>query len=146
MKKCIPQIQVLVGIICCILYIAYLNKVSVVQGYKMLSSSQSYLANCFTCNIYLFIILLALSILGFLYLTSDRPEFDSNRFADSLVCLGNNSYTLYLFHYPILAVVKRVVGQYYIMFPIVFAASCISVWIFNKLLFLFKNFWREHEK
>lgn len=136
----------LIGIIGCVFYIANSNGVSIIQGYKMLSSSQSYLTSCFTCNIYLFITLFTLSILGFLYLRGDRTESVSNWFINIMIRLGNNSYALYLFHYPILMVVKKFVGQYYITLPTVFAVSLVSVEIFNKSIFLIQKRFRRNMK
>ena len=49
------------------------------------------------------------------------------------VMLGNFSYFLYLFHWPILFVVKKFTKEWVITFPVTFVGSVLMAIIFNKL-------------
>ena len=47
--------------------------------------------------------------------------------------MGDNSYVLYLFHWPILMVIMRIIKPWYIVSTLVFIASVIATYIFEKI-------------
>lgn len=123
----------LVGISVCVYVIAVNNGVSLWQGYLLLSSSKNYLNNWFTGNIYLFISLLITGIVGLLYLHDSKREQELGRIVRLFVNIGDNSYVLYLFHWPILMLAMRILKPWHITFPLTFIASFMATHIFNKI-------------
>lgn len=122
-----------VGIVACIGYLSSVNAVSVVDAYRLLSSSKNYLNNWFTGNIYLFISLITTGIVGLLYIHDEKRIGEERQINKIFVALGNNSYILYLFHWPILAVMKRIVGHWGVQFSASLALSIFTALIFNRL-------------
>lgn len=129
----------LTGIIICILKMAEVNNVSFIQGYELLSSSKNYLNHWFTGNIYLFLSLASSALIGVLYLHDTKTDVIKNRFVKMLIYIGNDSYALYLFHWPILVVAKRVISIKLMLLLIVFAISWLTVWGFNRGMSLIQN-------
>lgn len=123
----------LIGIVGCVIVIAMNNQIGILQAYSLFSSSKNYLNNWFTGNLYLYISLFSTGIIGLLLLYDDRREASETKFLKLFAKLGDNSYTLYLFHWPILVVVRRLVDEWFIVFPLVFAASMAASLIFNKV-------------
>ena len=121
------------GIVSCIGMIAINNNISFSQGYLLLSTSKNYLNNFFTGNIYIFISLLATGILGLLFLKDKKSTKDLIEIEKWLIKLGNYSYILYLFHWPILVVLKKLVSSWKITFPAVLATSIVIAFTFNKI-------------
>lgn len=131
------------GIILCIFMIASINNVGFVGGYKLLSSSGNYLNHWFTGNIYLFISLFSTGLLGLLCIHDEHSKSDNHKFKEMFISLGNNSYVLYLFHWPILFVIRHLFGNWVILFIGTLAASIVSNFIFNKLqAIVAKKTWR----
>lgn len=95
------------GLLCCIGYISRLNDVSLISAYQLLSTSNNYLNNWFTANIYLFISLLTTGLVGLLYIHDTNGLKEKSLIRKLFVKLGDNSYALYLFHWPILVVMKH---------------------------------------
>lgn len=121
------------GIVSCIGMIAINNNISFSQGYLLLSTSKNYLNNFFTGNIYIFISLLATGILGLLFLKDKKSTRDLIGIEKWFIKLGNYSYILYLFHWPILVVLKKLVSSWKITFPAVLATSIVIAFTFNKM-------------
>ncbi len=127
---CVPGV---LGIIACIYVIAIKNKVSILQGYLLLSSPTNYLNHYFTGNIYIFISLFITGFVGLLYLYDIRRENNHGKIYNYFVSLGNNSYVFYLFHWPIRMVVYRVVKLWYIAFPLILLVTIVATFIFEKI-------------
>lgn len=123
----------LTGILISIAIIACNNQVSYLQGYQLLASPEKYLCNWFTGNIYFFITLLATGIIGLLILYDKSKVRQMGKVEKIFVMLGNFSYFLYLFHWPILFVVKKFTKEWVITFPVTFVGSVLMAIIFNKL-------------
>ncbi len=129
----------LVGIVACITIIAKRNGSSLLDGYKLLSSSKNYLNNWFTGNIYLFISLTTTGIVGLLISFDDIRDKEISRIWQPVVRLGDNSYVLYLFHWPILVVLKHFVKNWMITFPIVLVSSIFATFVFTRLYSMIKG-------
>lgn len=123
----------LAGIIACIALMAVNNQLSFLQAYMMLSSSKNYLNNWFTGNIYFFISLFTIGIVGNLYYHDEKRVGEIGKMAKMFATLGDHSYILYLFHWPILLVVTRFARIWIITFPFVLVVSIVAMRIFNKL-------------
>lgn len=121
----------LTGIVCCIIRMSYANKINIVDAYLLLSSSKNYLNNWFTGNIYLFISLLTTGITGLVYIHDEKRVNGVSMVEKAFVKLGDNSYVLYLFHWPILAVLRRMVHHWGLLFLATFIVSIVAAFAFN---------------
>ena len=121
------------GIVGCITWIAHTNGINWVAAYQLLSSSKNYLNNWFTGNIYLFISLLTTFMVGLLYLHDEQKSSGVGTIGRAFVRLGDYSYVLYLFHWPILVVLKRLVHHWGVLLPLTFIISIGAALIFNML-------------
>lgn len=136
-KKVTKQIGLLsvlgiVSIIICILSMADRNGIGFIEGYKLLSSSKNYLNGWFTGNIYLFISLLTYGLVGLLCL-HDEKMVKTNKSIKLFAILGDNSYVLYLFHWPILVVIWHLARNWVIVFVATFIVSIAVAFFFDKL-------------
>ncbi len=137
MKICSLVVIGIVGIVTSIMFIAANNHISFVGAYDLLSSSKNYLNNYFTGNIYLFISLLTMGLVGVLILVDERNSNKiMNRFWKLFVTLGNSSYALYLFHWPIMVILKRFVGRGWLLFLMTLFMSFLACYIFEKFFYL----------
>ncbi len=98
-------------IVCSICITAYLNKISFGGAYTLYKSSENYLNNALTCNVYL----------GFSLLTVGLVQFSKlfkadGKLAKGFVVLGNYTYTGYLLHYPIMVLLKLSFDNRWIVF------------------------------
>lgn len=125
---CVPGC---VGIVACIYSISINKGISFWKGYQSLSASSNYLNNWFTGNIYLYITLLIAGIVGLLYLWDSLKDDEPTKITRLFVALGDRSYMLYLFHWPILMVVKRWIKPWYYSFPSTLIMAIVATVIFN---------------
>ncbi len=119
------------GIVGCIAWMSNSKDLSFVSAYQLLSSSKNYLNNWFTGNIYLFISLLTTGTVGLLYIHDEKKSNVVGRIEKAFVKLGDNSYILYLFHWPILVVLKRLVHHWGILIIATFFVTIVAAMIFN---------------
>lgn len=135
----------IVGIIACIISISVRNNLGIVEGYKLLSSSSHYLDNWFSGCIYFFISLFTVGLVGLLYLHDDEKQENSDHSKKGVfVALGDNSYTLYLFHWPILKLLDHFTSEWMVTFPITLIISMVAALIFNWLFNIMRrNFGRK---
>lgn len=127
-----------VGIFICIIIIAANNQVGFVQAYQLLSSSKNYLDNWFTGNIYFLTPLLSTGIISIL-LVYDNNKNKNGIIKKSLVFLGDNSYCLYLFHWPILLVIKKMSDIWPVTLLAVLCLTIIATVIYVKFYSLIDN-------
>lgn len=123
-----------VGTISCIAIIAFYGATDFWGAYKLLSSSANYLNNCFTGNLYFYIALESCFTIGKLLFYDSREYIAIETFEKQFVELGNKSYLLYLFHWPVLMIFKRFISVWYVLFAVVLAATLAVSIIFNKFL------------
>lgn len=125
-----------IGIIAVIAMLANLKQVSIWEAYRLLASSENYLSNWFTGNIYLFLQVLSAGVIG-LIIQYDKSETNDNNFWKKiLIWIGDKSYVLYLFHWPIRQVISRFIGAGGLRFLMVLGMSLVCCLIY---LFLEKN-------
>ena len=122
-----------IGIIGCILLISNSENASFLQAYQLLSYSKNYLNNWITANIYVFISLLTTGLVGVMYFHDTKTVGKNGNIEKAFVKLGNNSYTLYLFHWPILVVLKHLINYWWALFIGTFIISFIAMLVFNRL-------------
>lgn len=121
----------LAGITGCIWLMSRANGVSLTYAYQMLSSSKNYLNHWLTGNLYLFISMLTVGIVGLLYIHDEKKAGETARVGKAFVALGDNSYVLYLFHWPILAILRRFIHHWGILFLITFVVTIVAAVTFN---------------
>lgn len=132
------------GILASIFVIAENNQVSLLAGYKLLSSSKNYLGNWFTGNIYLFISWFAVGIVGLLFLHDESTDKPIGVLGKLFVALGDNSYAFYLFHWPVLVILQRFIENWWITFPVVFVVTVVAAIFFDKVYSLVQSrCWRR---
>lgn len=127
----IPGFVGIAGITGCIAWMSNSNNIGFVGAYQLLSSSKNYLNNWFTGNIYLFISLLTTGLVGLLYIHDEKKLRKAGKVEQAFVRLGDNSYTLYLFHWPVFAVLKRLVHHRGAIVLLTFIVSVVAAMIFN---------------
>lgn len=116
------------GILVTIKLLADMAQCGYVEAYSLLKNSSFYLANVVTCNLYLYISLFTGAI--FKVLIDLAPVVSSRNW---FVLMGNVSYELYLFHWPVYVAVRRFISDPYLKTAIVFVLTLISVWLFKKI-------------
>lgn len=92
------------GILIFILFAGYQHGLNLLESYQFFANSSNYTHDPILVNLYLFVGILSAGLLR-LCLESGDNSFLSKRW---MVYLGNLSYELYLFHYPILWIVGHI--------------------------------------
>ncbi len=119
----------LVGIILLIVLNSHLHNDSLANGYLSFRSAKGYMTNPLTGNIHLFIAILSAGLLR--YCIDDKwkhPLLSST----PMVTLGEITYELYCFHYPILVVIKHFVHNKLILLLIALLTTYIVSLIWCK--------------
>lgn len=130
----------LVGIFSCIAFLAHHNQVNFVHGYQLLSSSKNYLNGWFTGNLYFYITLLTTGLVGFLYLHDINKREDAVGLIKKIfVILGNYSYELYLFHWPVLQVVKFFNNTWPVKLIVTFVVTIFAALLFKRGFALYQK-------
>lgn len=132
----------IIGIILCILTLAYSNNINFLEGYKLLSRSKNYLNGWITGNIYFFISFFTVSVLGWLYMNERCDKVEKHSIYKLLIILGDESYVLYLFHWPILIVARHFYSFWGFTVPIVFFSSLMSCFIFKRIMIFIKKLFK----
>lgn len=123
----------LVGIVGCILWISYSNGISFMSAYQLLSASKNYLNNWLTGNIYLFISLMTTGIIGLVCIHDEKRTYGERKIEKAFVMLGDNSYVLYLFHWPVLVLLKKMVHHWGVLFLLTFIVTIGAAFTFTWL-------------
>lgn len=151
-KKAIKKSQLVllvfigvVGIISVIIGMSTANNIHVIDAYRQLSSSKNYLNDAFTGNIYLFISLFTVGTLGLLYINDNKDRDNGiSKSRNILTWIGDNSYVLYLFHWPILAVFGRIVtDSWVILLPVTLIVTLIATLVYEKIYVKLLTYFRR---
>lgn len=124
---------IIIGTILLIISIAVtasINNVTFTQGYNLYNDSKNYLNNIYTCNIYMYIILLSAGIMSLCL----RISQVQTRIFKLLAWCGDYSYGAYLLHWPIRTVVLRFISGNIMVAFIVAGISIMGSFFLEKLL------------
>lgn len=113
----------------CFAYTANEFKVSIGEGYKLYKTSDHYLANAFTGNVYLAITLISSGLLFF-----SLKCLEVKKWVKPLVLIGDISYTGYLIHWPIRVVVIHFVNNPWVAFVVVLIITVVGSIIIDNLI------------
>ena len=92
----------LIGLLASVAFLAFANHVDVLTAYTMLDDKACYLTNPVSGNIYLYLALIFCWLVAYLYKKDADSAAKENWLSRLLVHIGNRSYVLYLFHWPVL--------------------------------------------
>ncbi len=109
---------------------ASINHMTFVQGYNLYSDSKNYLNNIYTCNVYMYIVILSAGIMSLCF----RISQVHTRFFKLLAWCGDYSYGAYLLHWPIRMFVLHFISGNIIVAFIVSGISIIGSFFLEKLL------------
>lgn len=133
----------ILGILSCIIHLSNVNESSLLESYILLKQSDNFLNNVFTGNLYLFISLISTGFISLLVQHNiDQSLHDMSWFGRMLQSLGDDSYNLYLFHWPILILLLRYVNTWKLTVPLTLIISLIANMIFKyivKRIHIFKT-------
>jgi len=130
----------LLGLISTIVDLGKIYEISFIEAYKLLSFSRNYLINIFTAQIYAWISILSAGMIALILLKSEATE-EPGLMTKVFIWLGDNSYALYLFHWPIYVAVLHIVSSWYLCVLIVFAGSVMAALAYSKTEKLIKERW-----
>lgn len=115
-----------IGILVTIHILADMTQCSYMDAYSLVKKSSLYLTDVVTCNLYLYITLFTGAI--FIILLDLKPAINSRNW---FVQIGNISYELYLFHWPVYVILHRLITNPYLKAIAVFVLTFVIVWIFK---------------
>lgn len=134
------------GILMSLVNISIAERLSLLDAYKRLNNSVTYLSHPISANLYLFLGLFSAGVV-MLFITSSSEI--ANKFPivrRLLVLAGDNSYEFYLFHWPILVAVKNIFKGYipkyyhpYFYGPVTLMFAILCVYLFAVIAKTFRR-------
>lgn len=134
----------IIGILLCWLYLDIANNMGFLEAYNLFGTARGYMNNLLSGNIYLFIDFLTIGLLNICIITESGTVRKS--VLGLLEKLGNISYEAYLFHWPILVIVKHIVNNWVALSLVTFVITVISSIVFDTLMKRARLLIRENEK
>lgn len=113
---------------------ANLNNTSLLYAYNMYKTSEAYLNNPFTCNVYLGFSLVSVGLISLA-----KKEIKESKFTKIIVLCGSLTYAAYLFHYPITYVFRRVDYNKEIALFVTVIVSMLGANIIEKIMAKIRN-------
>lgn len=120
----------LCGIVSIIIYISVNNGINFLSAYYLFNNTSSYLSHPFTAQIYFFVALLSVGLIRKCY--SNANLFNKILSNKVLIHLGKISYGLYLYHWVILVIIRKIFPSLNgiilvaVIFIVTYIASIIS--------------------
>lgn len=118
----------ILGILVMFWFAGYSNDLNIIESYQFFGDSSNYTGHPFLVNIYLFVGLLSAGILR-ACLNSRNHRVLSSKW---LVTLGNWSYELYLFHYPIVWILRRIADNNFILIAAALPLTILTAYIWHR--------------
>ena len=118
----------ILGILVMFWFAGYSNDLNIIESYQFFGDSSNYTGHPFLVNIYLFMGLLSAGILR-ACLNSRNHRVLSSKW---LVTLGNWSYELYLFHYPIVWILRRIADNNFILIAAALPLTILTAYIWHR--------------
>ncbi|GEM_PF-6820487 len=129
----------LLGTILVIVMLSKINNIEFFSAYQLLSISKNYLNNYSTVQIYFFISLIS----GyFLYnCLINKNSFLLKSVFENKMCIfiGNMSFTLYIFHYPVIVFLKKFIDNKVLIFLLGIILTFILTFVYRKLEHKYKE-------
>lgn len=119
-----------IGIIISIVVLGSYNDISLVEAYRLLGTPRRYFVNVVSGNIYFYIQLVTAGIVGMMCLWNGAEV--KSWILKSFEKLGDMSYNLYLFHWPIVCVCGVLFDSWYVKFLLTLLCSIIGSVLFDK--------------
>lgn len=127
----------LIGIVLIVLFNSITKGKNLIQAYAMIRTPEGYINNIFTVQIYYFLAMIAVGLIYYcIHIDSKNillKKILSNKF---LAHLGKISYGLYLYHWPIIVLLKRAISNKYLLcfaaLTLTYIVSVVSFNIFEK--------------
>ena len=97
-----------------IIFTVGVNNGNVLSGYDLLKSPENYQMNIFTGQIFFFLALIAVGLIKFCY--EYKISFFHNMLSQPFLRkIGKLSYGLYLYHWPVILIVKHFINNKYLV-------------------------------
>ena len=119
----------LVGIIAMFWYSGHAFDLNAIESYQFFGESSNYTGSPLLVNIYLFVGFLSAGLLR-LCLNIQKHNILNHKW---LVTLGNRSYELYLFHYPIVWLLRRLIDSEYLIIVTALPITILTAYLWHKL-------------
>ena len=120
----------LIGCVVCIGVLGYINN-DTLNGYQYLDKSHNYIKNPITANIFFFIGLVSIGLINLCISQKNAINtFLSNKI---FLHLGKISYGLYLYHWPIYLIFRKVIHSQFLLLIVCFLVTYIISFISYKL-------------
>ena len=112
-------------------YIKQIHHKTIYYGYQYLDKSHNYIKNTITANIFFFIGLVSIGLINLCISQKNAINtFLSNKI---FLHLGKISYGLYLYHWPIYLIFRKVIHSQFLLLIVCFLVTYIISFISYKL-------------
>lgn len=120
----------LLGVLGCLGYVGHTNGIGFIESYQYFGNSFNYTGSPLLVNIYFFAGLLSVGLLR-LCLKLKNCNLLTQKW---IITLGNWSYELYLFHYPIVWVFRSLIKNPWLLISITFLLTVFTTYLWHKYL------------
>lgn len=118
------------GVILILVYMSKLFNCSIHTAYCLLKDSENYMSNMLTGNIYLFLEIAAAAILMTALKNRNGKSTVITRLSSYF---GGFTYEIYLFHWPVIVILKKIFSNPWINFVLCFAITIIMTIVYRKM-------------
>lgn len=118
------------GILLCFAIVGYKKDLSILESYQFFGNAANYTGNPILVNIYFFVGLLSVGLLRICLNASSNSLLSKSW----IVTLGNWSYELYLFHYPIICCLGRFMENKWLLIVTALLITTLAVYLWHKFI------------